>query len=296
MISLRLTLVLLALTVCTTASWAGSSVWIVRSGSDAVYVGGTLHVLRSSDYPLPAEFDTAYAGADRVFFETDIGRLRDPEVQQMMRQRLLYDDGRTLPRVLSADVYGALEQYAKARGVSLSRFDTSPPIMVLLAMLALELERVGASAEGVDEYFYGRALADGKPVGSLESVERQMDVLQRVGEGQENELVMHSLAELHETGAMIEQAVGAWRVGNTGRLATLLLDRMQQHPAIYDGLIVERNHDWMAKVERLFHEPGHELVLVGVAHLVGRDGLLSELEQAGYEVRQLETGGAAWGD
>ena len=37
-----------------------ASIWLVRSGDNVIYLGGTVHLLRPSDYPLPDEFDEAY--------------------------------------------------------------------------------------------------------------------------------------------------------------------------------------------------------------------------------------------
>ena len=44
-----------ALCVSITAT-AESAVWKVSKGEDYLYLAGTVHVLRASDYPLPREF------------------------------------------------------------------------------------------------------------------------------------------------------------------------------------------------------------------------------------------------
>jgi len=295
MMALRVALSFLILSFCYTACLAESSVWAVRFKDRVVYLGGTIHVLRPLDYPLPVEFDAAYANSAAIVFETDLGRLEDPETQKAMRDLLRYDDGRTLSRVLSAAAYSALEQQSHAMGVPLSRFEAFRPIMALLGLLAVELERVGASAQGVDEHFHARALADGKSIGILETVESQMNVLASMGEGQESSFVTHGIEELTETRAMLGDAIAAWRVGNEKRLADALLERTKQdYPGLYDSLIVQRNREWLPKIKGLFTQPGREFVLVGVAHLVGEDGLLRQLAQGGYQVRQLKAGGVEW--
>ena len=58
------TLLSLCLFTATLALQAQSSVWKVSKGGNTLYIGGTSHLLRTSDYPLPAEFDLAYAAAD----------------------------------------------------------------------------------------------------------------------------------------------------------------------------------------------------------------------------------------
>ena len=69
------TVLLTALSVATLTATAATSIWKVSSGENVLYVGGTLHVLRQSDYPLPVEFDRAYNNADRLYFETDLEQL-----------------------------------------------------------------------------------------------------------------------------------------------------------------------------------------------------------------------------
>jgi hypothetical protein len=47
--------IILVLIFCT-YSQAESSVWKIRKGDSVMYVGGTVHMLRQSDFPLPVEF------------------------------------------------------------------------------------------------------------------------------------------------------------------------------------------------------------------------------------------------
>ena len=74
-----------------TCSWAvaESSVWKAQKGTSVLYLGGTCHILREADYPLPPEFDRAYKAADILVFETDLGKFQEPETQQKMLARPL---------------------------------------------------------------------------------------------------------------------------------------------------------------------------------------------------------------
>ena len=44
----------------TQSVFAASPVWLVESGQNRLFLAGTIHVLRASDYPLPEAFETAY--------------------------------------------------------------------------------------------------------------------------------------------------------------------------------------------------------------------------------------------
>ena len=77
-------------------------VWQVSDGDHQLFLGGTVHILAASDYPLPQVFDAAYAQSERLVFETDIGATADPAFQQEMLTRLLYPAGETIQDHLSA--------------------------------------------------------------------------------------------------------------------------------------------------------------------------------------------------
>jgi uncharacterized protein YbaP (TraB family) len=67
----------------------------------------------------------------------------------------------------------------------------------------------------------------------------------------------------------------------------IVLKDLQSEPQLYQRLLVERNKNWMPKLEALFARRSRALVVVGAAHLVGPDGLLAMLRSKGYKVEQL---------
>ena len=56
---------------------------------------------------------------------------------------------------------------------------------------------------------------------------------------------------------------------------------------MYQRLLVERNRNWLPKIEALFARHGPAFVVVGAAHLVGPDGLLAMLRGQGLHVEQM---------
>jgi uncharacterized protein YbaP (TraB family) len=52
-------------------------------------------------------------------------------------------------------------------------------------------------------------------------------------------------------------------------------------------MLVDRNRDWLPKLEALFARRGRAFVVVGAAHLIGPDGLLAMLRARGYTVEQM---------
>ena len=82
--------------IFSTAVYAESSVWKLDADNGSFYLAGSCHVLRKSDYPLPKEFESAYAAADQVIFETDMEALRSPDIRLLMMSKGMYTGDDTL--------------------------------------------------------------------------------------------------------------------------------------------------------------------------------------------------------
>ena len=271
-----------------TAIFADSAVWQIASGSSKVYLGGTVHLLRPSDYPLPREFELAYQASSEIYFETDLTAIADISVQTQMLNQLTYQDERTLQTVLSAEAYYTLANYVTDIGMQMTMIERFKPGMVISTLQVLEFERLGFTLQGVDTYFANLASRHGKPIGQLETVMEQIGFLSSMGEGNESEFILFSLEDLEGVPSVIENMITAWREGNNDRLAELFVNEMQtEAPALYDALLKQRNLNWIPKIEQMLEDSETEFVLVGAAHLVGRDGLLELLSAKGYLVRQI---------
>lgn len=265
-----------------------TSLWQVSDGDSEVYLGGTVHLLRQQDYPLPAAYEESFRASERVFFETDIGAMTDMGVQQRMLQALTYQDGRTLKAVLDAESYAALSEYVNSIGLPLNMLESFRPGLLISTLSVLEFQKLGFTPQGVDSYFFTRALGDGKPRGELESIDEQLAMLAGMGEGYESQFVMYSIRDFKQIGESIEGIVTAWRDGDVDALESEFIAPLREEtPALYDSLLVQRNNNWMPQIEAMFAEQGTELVLVGVAHLVGEHGLIQQLQSRGYQVKQL---------
>ena len=267
---------------------ADSAVWQVNSGSNTVFLGGTVHLLRPSDYPLPEEYEQAYQASSEIYFETDLTAMADISVQRQILQRLTYQDDRTLESVLSDKAYGVLSEYVATSGMPMMMFEKFKPGMVISTLQVLEFQRIGFTPQGVDAYFNTRAMGDAKTLGQLETVMEQIGFLASMGEGNESEFILMSLKDLEETADVMDDVIAAWRIGDNELMASLFVNDMRtEAPDLYDSLLRQRNLNWITQIEQMLKDGDTEFVLVGAAHLVGSDGLLDLLNEKGYGVNQL---------
>lgn len=280
-------LALLLFTV-TLSARADAPVWQASKGDSTVFLGGTIHLLRAQDYPLPDAFETAYQASDRLFFEIDQSQMMDMSVQARMMQQLTYQDDRTLQSVLDAETYAALTAYAENVGLPMAMMQKFKPGMLLSTLSLIEFQSRGFTPQGVDAYYSTRAMGDGKDRSELETIDQQIAMLASMGEGYESEFVAYSLRDLETVGEAIEDMLTAWRAGDQASLeAQFIKPMLDEAPELYDSMLVERNNNWMPQIEAMFDEPGTEFVLVGAAHLVGEHGVLAMLSERGYEVGRV---------
>jgi hypothetical protein len=61
---------------------------------------------------------------------------------------------------------------------------------------------------------------------------------------------------------------------------------MVQFPEIHEKIIVQRNRRWLPEIEKLLQQGSAAMIVVGAAHLVGRDGIIEMLKTKGYSVEQ----------
>ncbi len=265
---------------------AETSLWQVSKGDSKLLLGGTVHVLSASDYPLPGLFEEAYRQSSRLVLETDMEAINSPAFQQKMMMAMAYSDGRTLRSELSASTYQILEKYAASVQFPLDSFQHFKPTMVSLVLTVYELGRLGMAETGVDGYFAERAMADGKPLGQLETAEQQLSYIASMGLGQEDELILSTVSDMQALPEMMTALKSAWRRGDNKALAQLGIVPMQdEFPELYQNLLVERNKRWMPQIEALLQTQETELILVGALHLAGDDGLLRQLSKRGYSVQ-----------
>lgn len=272
-------------TVQTETAQAGSPVWKVSQGDRHFYLGGTIHILGKSDYPLPKAFDAAYAKSDTLVFETDIQKSQDPEFTERFMKKMVYSDNRTLKNLLTPDTFRALTIYAADRDVPVDALNRFKPGLVLVSLTLLEVERLGVGGIGVDEFFFSKAVKDDKMIHHLESLDEQISFFETMGQGNEDELIAYIIKDLATLPGLLPVIKSTWKTGDLpGLYKAILAPLKNDFPELYHSLFMERNQRWMPKIQAMAATPEVEFILVGAAHLAGEQGLFALLKTRGFTI------------
>jgi uncharacterized protein YbaP (TraB family) len=141
-------------------------------------------------------------------------------------------------------------------------------------------------ASGVEMYFSGRARTDGKSIAGLETGHDQLALFEGMPMETQANYLISSLEQAHDLTKEVNEMVRAWQSGDMGWFETELKSDLGRDPAVYQSLLVSRNRKWIARIERLLDDDENHLVIVGTAHLVGRDSVIDLLKKDGIAAVQ----------
>lgn len=265
-----------------------ASVWKVTSDEHSLYIGGTIHILAPEDYPLPQEYEQAFALASIIVFETDMSAVSSPEFQQQMMASMSYKNGKDLSDDLSPEIYNTLVAHITQRGMSITQLSSLKPSMVAIMLSMMELRKLGFTSIGVDQFYANLATEKSKQQQWLETPAQQLAFLANLGLGEEDALIEYSLRDIKKMPQMIEELRSSWREGDVEKMTQLSIAPFKaDYPQIYQDLLVARNNDWLPQIQRMLSDAPVELILVGSLHLAGPDSVLAKLTAKGYSVEKL---------
>jgi uncharacterized protein YbaP (TraB family) len=263
-------------------------IWELQGSNNRVLLLGSVHFLREADYPLPAGIMDAYESADALVMELDMDDL-NPAVAQMLMTRLgMSEDGRLLEDMVSEETFTATMQRAKELGLPSEMLLRYEPWYAALMLTQLQMMAAGFDpARGLESTLLARAMRDGKPITGLETMEDQLNMLDRLDAKTQRIFLAQSLEETDKIVENLDAMVTAWRTGNEDKMAAIYLEDMRVAPALFDALLVKRNRNWIETIMALRNQNQDYLVVVGALHLVGEESVVAMLKEEGVEVFQL---------
>ena len=215
-----------------------ASVWKVTQGERTLYIGGTLHLLSPNDFPLPDAYAEAYNEASKLVFETDIAGLNSPAFQQDTLSLLTYQDGTQLSDVLSPDTYEALASHLASRDLSIDAFASYTPALVSVTLSIVELRNLGLTSQGVDEFYYFKAMMDNKQLDWFETPQQQLTFIQSMGDGDEDQIIRYALEDVKKIKESIGDLKVFWREGDMNAMEETSMKEFEaSFPDVFNTLL-----------------------------------------------------------
>jgi uncharacterized protein YbaP (TraB family) len=263
------------------------SLWELRGKHNTVYVLGSIHTLRASDYPLAPAIMDAYRDSKALVMEIDLNEIDSADVQAEMLQSAALPEGKSLEQIVGPARYARAQSLVHDLGLDLSMFGGYAPWFVAEAVSQLQLAQLGFDAQsGVEMFFMARARGDGKNVSGLETAHEQMLIFESMPLETQAEYMMSSLEQAHDLPKEVTDMVQAWRRGDTTWFESEIKSDLGKDPALYESIVAARNRKWISKIEAMLDDDKNYLVIVGTAHLVGSDSVIELLKKDGVRTTQ----------
>ena len=282
---------------CATAAVAAPPVpllWKVSDGDNALYLLGSFHMLKPTDYPLSADVAAAAFDAESVLFEISPEEMNSPALAASMMQAGLRTDGRTLEDQIGPELAAKLDAWAAAQpsgaptAAMLQRFE---PWFAGLTVSIMQMTAMGLDPSlGLDRHFMDLAKERGKDVAGLETAAEQIALFDGMDPVEQVQLLADALDDAAAGTARLEALHAGWRAGDVDALWNGMAAEMRRdYPALYRRINVERNEAWLPKLAARLEAPGDDdtLVVVGALHLLGEDGVVEGLRERGYTVERI---------
>jgi uncharacterized protein YbaP (TraB family) len=258
---------------------------VVRDADSELLIFGSIHVLPPGLDWRPAALDAALRRAEDLWFEIPLGAEAERDTARLAAELgVLAPDG-SLFRLLAPADAARLARVAQDYGVDRAALDRLEPWLAEIALAGAAYRRAGADAAfGVEQVLNGAATPTA-PRRALETAAEQLDIFDQAPMNDQLASLNQTVVELDRNPEAYIALVRAWLAGDVAGLQREAVEPLRQaSPRLFQRLVTERNARWTRTLDARLKGRGRTVVVVGVGHLVGEDGLPQRLRALGYSV------------
>ncbi len=253
--------------------------WRYQSDSATVYLAGSIHMLKSSLYPLAEQLQAAFDSSTHLVLEVDSTALTTQDMQMKVMKAGLLPSGQTLRGVLPQPLHERLEARLQSYGIDIATVQRMNAAMVMNQLVLLRLMALGYDAAlGMEQHF--TALLGDRQILELESVDQQLEMLFGQPIETQIQLLRDALDQELDVEPIMADMITAWLSGADQRFLDLFSEQAgdsELAKAFNKQLLDDRNQGMAQKVQSYLEATGTYFVLIGAAHFIGDNGIVAIL-------------------
>lgn len=265
--------------------------WLISDEDSTIYLFGTFHILPASTRWKTPAFDAAMKETATTMAEVDA---KSPEAQAKMAA-LVQELGRnppgaTLSETLGKERAARFAEIAGEYGVPMTALEPLKPWLAMITLTMTVMQKEGFEAgSGAEETILSRAGEEGDRLGYLESAEFQVRALAGLDEKEILADFDSSLDQFADFDAYAARVLSAWASGDVRTLEEETLAPMRKDaPIAFRTLIIDRNRNWVRRIETIMAGDEDCFIAVGAGHLIGEESVVAMLKEKGYAVRRVQ--------
>jgi uncharacterized protein YbaP (TraB family) len=268
-----------------------SMMWQIKSGKNTAYVLGSLHAVTRNFYPFPKEIDDAFEKSDKLLVEVDMTKPRSSagETPGISGSAIFENEDDTLWKHLDEKTAERLKIFLVANNIPPERFEIMKPVYV-----AFEIDRMSNAKSntqsqitfGIDLYFMIRALGK-KQIVELESYNSQQQILYNQPVDVQARYLKATLDRVETKRDYFAEMLEHWLKGDEEQIDRIFTEIHSEPAEMQRPLREGRNPKMAEAVENCLKNGERCFMIVGAAHVVGKEGIVSLLKNKGYQTKQI---------
>ena len=275
------------------------------------YILGSIHTLPGLILDSIPEYLEAEAKSKQLFAEYDISdQQKIQEVQNAGQQATTLPDGKTIFDIMSKDQIEILNtrfretfQVNLTDSVMKTLWSYQPAVFPISFNLAITMQEMQKNPElavtgmPIDMVCLNRAKERGLKIGHLDEIQSQDSLSKMRNTMNENlsvqiDSLMAFLNDFDQRKQKVIDEISSaalsakqWKAGDYDGFANseFWLTEIEKQPALFKL----RNEKWLPKIQSAMNEMPTMFVF-GAGHLIGPNGILQLLSDAGYQVEQIK--------
>lgn len=284
--------------------------WEVSDGDNKVYLFGSIHIGNEKLYPLSREIMNAYKESENLVVEVDITQTND--IAAYLKTIMFIEGDTTVDQLLDESTYNVYSEIMSSLGLPKEVYDKLDLWYSSMLITSLSMTNAANPGEsiipalGLDQYFLMDS--SNKNVIELEGIKYQYDMMEGYSKALQVE-TMKSLLEpiakgnSNDSNSNRESSIDVlnkifdyWKSSDANKLSDLVYKDIEtmKNPSLTskefnDKMYYNRNNEMTNKVIEMINDDNEDyFVVAGSAHMVGKTGIVQQLIDKGYTVRQIK--------
>lgn len=260
------------------------------------YIFGTYHLSPLSIKDSIASLPQVMSDTKQVYGEVVMADMMSPATMQSMQQQMMMPKDTTLQSLFTPEQYElvgkAVKENMMADIAMLQQLKPAAITQQLTVIIYMKHTPGFNPQEQLDSHFQQQAQQQGKKVGSLESIQSQIDLLFN-GQALQRQanLLYCAISDIDKVVDQSKRLIKSYQAQDLNEMLNLMEEcdgnSCDPLPGEMESLLDNRNIAWVEKMPAIMTE-APTLFVVGAGHLPGDKGVLKLLKQQGYTVEAMK--------
>lgn len=264
---------------------ATPATWRLKTDKADVTFLGSIHLLPPGISWRTPVINEALKRAEVVVFEAPEDGSGGRAPDEIMQEMGTLKDGKALNSLLRADLITRFEEAAWRVNYPAQRLQTYEPWFASVMLeLFLYVKKGFSPYYGVDSILSDEAKDDDKTLAYLETVEEQLSYLGGMSRSAGLKMLEETVNGILTKPDEIDRLIVAWAAGDAAGLDAVAKESMDKVPELVETLLIRRNRAWIPKIEAMIASGKPHFIIVGAAHLAGKDSVIELLRARGHTI------------